>query len=92
MAQIFPLVFLACSENDYLKEREWNIANKLVHLVNLLMSLKAVRLRHALFGGKRGGECERLTKHAERVFSATTDFSKTVVTFNYSLVDFPVMF
>lgn len=37
---------------------------KPVHLVDLLMSLKAIPLRHALFRSSRGGECERLTKHA----------------------------
>ena len=65
---------------------------KPVHLVDLLMSLKAVPLRHALYGSTRAGECGRLTKHAERAFSATIDFSKNVVTFSYSLVCFPSLF
>lgn len=49
---------------------------KPAQLVGLLMSLKAVPLRHVLFRSTREGGCKRLTKYAERMFSATTDLSK----------------
>lgn len=49
---------------------------KPAHLVGLLMSLKVVPLRHVLFRSMREGGCKRLTRYAERMFSATTDLSK----------------